>query len=53
MDTLAPLAEAEDCGLIAKLATDPKKRADFSRLSAQLRATAQDIKAMIAARSAG
>jgi len=39
--------EAEDCELIAKLATDLKKRAIFSKLAFQHRAMARDIEALI------
>jgi hypothetical protein len=39
--------EAEDCELIAKLATDLKKRAMFARLAFQLRAMARDIEELI------
>lgn len=46
------LTEAEDCRLIAKLATDKQKRADFARLSEQLQSMARDIEAMIAAKKA-
>ena len=47
------LAEAEDCDLIGKLATDPEKRAYFAKLAGQLRAMADDIKAVLAARTFG
>jgi len=36
-------AEAEDCALIAKLATDPKKRAFFAKLTFQLKSLARDV----------
>src|SRR5215471_17209272 len=39
--------EAEDCELIAKLATDLKKRAMFAKLAFQFRAMARDIEALI------
>jgi hypothetical protein len=39
--------EADDCELIAKLATDPKKRATFAKLAFQFRAMARDIEALI------
>ena len=45
------LLEAEDCELIAKLATDIKKRAFFAKLSVQLKAMARDVEQMIAARA--
>ena len=45
------LLEAEDCELIAKLATDIKKRAFFAKLSVQLKAMARDIEGIIAART--
>ena len=32
------LTEAEDCDLIAKLATDPQKRCFYNKLAADLRA---------------
>jgi hypothetical protein len=35
------MSEAEDCELIANLATDVKKRAYFAKLSVQLRAMAR------------
>ena len=43
--------EAEDCELIAKLATDPKKRSMFAELAFQLRAISRDIEAPIRARA--
>jgi hypothetical protein len=45
------LAEAEDCELIGRLATDAEKRAYFRKLGSQLRAMAEDIRATMAARS--
>jgi hypothetical protein len=45
------LAEAEDCELIAKLATDLKKRALFARLAVDLRRMARDIQALIRPRA--
>ena len=45
------LLDAEDCELIAKLATDINKRAFFAKLSVQLKATARDIEAITAARA--
>ena len=44
------LAEAEDCELIAKLATDLKKRELFTRLAIDLRGMARDIQAMVTTR---
>jgi hypothetical protein len=44
------LSEAEDCELIAKLATDLKKRAIFARLAVDLRHMASDIQTMITSR---
>lgn len=35
--------EAEDCELIAKLATNLKKRALFARVALQLRSLARDV----------
>jgi hypothetical protein len=43
--------EAEDCELIASMATDIKKRTLFARLALDLRRMARDIQAMIAARA--
>ena len=43
--------EAEDCELIAKMATDLKKRAFFAKLSVQLKAMARDVEGAIAARA--
>jgi hypothetical protein len=37
------LTDANDCELIAKLATNPKKRALFEKLATDLRASARDI----------
>ena len=37
------LLEAEDCELIARLATDAKKRDFFANLAVQLRALAHDV----------
>jgi hypothetical protein len=45
------LLEAEDCELIAKLASDLKKRTFFAKLSAQLKGMARDVEAAIAERS--
>jgi hypothetical protein len=45
------LLEAEDCELIASLATDVKKRAFFAKLALHLKAVARDIEAVIAART--
>jgi len=46
------LVNAEDCELIARLATDPAKRQTFTRLTKQLRELAAELQADIAARSA-
>ena len=43
--------EAEDCELIAKLATDIKKRALFAKLAVDLKALARDIRGVIDARA--
>jgi hypothetical protein len=45
------LAEAEDCELIGKLATDISKRELFRRLPVDLRTMAHDIQAVIDKRS--
>ena len=45
------LLEAEDCELIAKLATDIKKRAFFAKLAVQLKAIARDVEQTMAARA--
>jgi hypothetical protein len=45
------LAEAEDCELIAKLATDVKKRAYFAKLAVQLKALARDVQQTMAERA--
>jgi hypothetical protein len=45
------LTEAEDCELIAELATDIKKRELFAQLAIDLRSMARDIEAMIAGRT--
>ena len=42
------LIEAEDCDLIAKLATDLNKRELFKRLAVDLRTMARDIRSVIA-----
>jgi len=47
------VAQAEDCDIIGRLATDAKKRELFQRLAADLRGLARDIEAMIAGREAG
>ncbi len=39
--------EAEDCELIARLATDVKKRAYFAKLAVQFKALARDIQGAI------
>jgi hypothetical protein len=44
--------EAEDCELIAKLATDIKKRVFFAKLAVQLRALAHDVEDAIKLRAA-
>jgi len=44
------LTNAEDCELIARLATDKSKRETFSRIAVQLREMAAELKAEIAAR---
>jgi len=46
------LVNAEDCDLIARLATDPDKRQTFSRIATQLREMAAELRSDIAARSA-
>ena len=46
------LVNAEDCELIARLATDNAKRATFGRIAVQLREMAAGLKADIAAREA-
>jgi hypothetical protein len=45
------LLEAEDCELIAKLATDLNKRAFFAKLALQLKSMARDVEGMISARA--
>jgi SepF-like predicted cell division protein (DUF552 family) len=45
------LANAEDCELIARLATDKSKRDTFGRIANQLREMASQLQADIAARS--
>ncbi len=45
------LTEAENCDLIARLATDPSKRELFKKLAADLRGMATDIRAAIEKRS--
>jgi hypothetical protein len=45
------LSEAEDCDLIGRLATDRAKRELFQRLAIDLRAMANDIRAVIASRA--
>jgi hypothetical protein len=37
------LTDANDCELIAKLATNPQKRALFEKLATDLRSSARDI----------
>ena len=46
------LVDAEDCELIARLATDRAKRETFARIAKQLRAMAAELKADIAIRIA-
>jgi hypothetical protein len=46
-------ADAEDCFLISKLATDKEKRELFARLAAQLRRMAEDVEVAIANKVAG
>jgi hypothetical protein len=46
-------ADAEDCALIGKLATDAKKRDLFDRLASDLRGMASDVQAMIALKHVG
>ena len=45
------LTNAEDCTLIARLATDKNKRETFARIAKQLREMAAELQADIAARS--
>jgi hypothetical protein len=45
------LTNAEDCELIARLATDKSKRETFSRIAAQLRDMAAQLRIEIAART--
>ena len=45
------LVNAEDCELIARLATDKDKRETFSRIAKQLRGMAEELKAEILERS--
>ncbi len=45
------LTNAEDCDLIARLATDKSKRETFARIAKQLREMAAELKADIAVRS--
>jgi hypothetical protein len=45
------LVEAEDCDLIARLATDMAKRETFARLARQLRTMADELKTDIAAQT--
>ena len=46
------LVNAEDCELIARLATEQDKRQTFSRIATQLREMAAELRAEIAAGSA-
>jgi hypothetical protein len=41
-------ADAEDCDLIGRLATDKTKRETFKKLAIQFRSAAADIEAVIA-----
>ena len=45
------LTNAEDCELIARLATDKTKRETFSRIAAQLHEMAAELRIDIAART--
>jgi SepF-like predicted cell division protein (DUF552 family) len=45
------LVNAEDCELIARLATDKEKRETFSRIAKQLRGMADELKGEILGRS--
>jgi SepF-like predicted cell division protein (DUF552 family) len=45
------ITNAEDCELIARLATDKTKRETFGRIAKQLRQMASELQADIAARS--
>ena len=45
------LTNAEDCTLIARLATDTNKRETFARIAKQLREMAAELQADITARS--
>jgi hypothetical protein len=47
------LTEAEDCELISKLATDPKKRELFQRIAARFREMAAQMKETAEERSKG
>ena len=50
-DTLEKLgADAEDCALISKLATDKVKRETLAKLAEHLRQMAADVEAVIAAK---
>ena len=46
------LIDAEDCELIARLATDKEKRDTFTRLARQLRSMAAEVRGDIAVRLA-
>jgi hypothetical protein len=46
-------ADAAECALIRDLATDPEKRALFTRLAEHLSALAGEVEAAIAARLSG
>lgn len=42
------LTDANDCELIARLATNPQKRALFEKLATDLRSSARDIEIVLA-----
>jgi hypothetical protein len=46
-------ADAAECALIRDLATDPEKRALFTRLAVHLSALASEVEAAIATRLSG
>jgi hypothetical protein len=45
-------ADAEDCDLIGRLATDKTKRDTFNKLAIQFRSAAADLEAVIAEKAA-
>jgi hypothetical protein len=51
LQTMARRKQDADCELIARLATDFKKRELFGKLAADLRRMARDIEAMIVSRT--